>query len=99
VIVDLTDGNFGGELGDATGMITVKVGDDEMVDALDTGGMGGGHDPVGVAVIVAVVTGVDEQGFARGGDIEGGLAALHVDGVDVQGLRGKSHRGGEENEG
>jgi hypothetical protein len=56
--------------------------DDHMIDPLDPGGLGGGEDPLGVAV--ATVPGIDENRLARGCDQQGGGASLDIDEVHVQ---------------
>ena len=74
-------------------VVVMVVGDEDVVDLRNAGGLRGCGDAVGVAGVVAGPAGVDEEGLAGGGDEEGGLAAFYVDEVDPQGGLGAALRG------
>ena len=84
VIDEGADGDAGDELGDASGVVDVVVGEEDVVDVVEAGTFGGGGDAVGVASLVVGPAGIDEEGMVVGGDEEGGLAAFHVDEENLQ---------------
>ena len=86
VVDEGADGDAGDQLRDAADVIGVVVGDEDVVDAGEAGGVGGGGDAVGVAVVIALPAGVDQEGLMGGSDEEGGLAAFHVDEGGGEGL-------------
>ena len=65
-------------------MILVIVRDHQIVDLFDAGVVGGGDDAVGIAIVKAVIAGIDQHGLTGGRNKQGRLAALHVDRVDLQ---------------
>ena len=81
-VVEGADGHEFGEFSKAAEVVDMEVGDDDVIDARETGLGGGVVDAGGVAT--AGVAGVDEDGFAGGGDKESGTAAFGVDPVDAQ---------------
>ena len=84
------------ELGEATHVIAVPVGRDEVIDLRDARIARGGHDAAGVARRRrSPVPRVDEQRFAGGRHEQRRVPALDVDDVDVQGLPGATLAGGE----
>jgi hypothetical protein len=93
VVEELADRDAGHQIGHAADVIHVEVGDEQVIDACDAGVLHGCLDAVGVAAIVAGPAGVDEQGFAGGGDQQSGLAAFDIDGVDEEMLRRFSFAG------
>ena len=105
-VVEGADGHEFGEFSKAAEVVDMEVGDDDVIDARETGLGGGVVDAGGVAT--AGVAGVDEDGFAGGGDKESGTAAFGVDPVDAQrgsgfffcqeGEGGGCYEGGEEGE-
>ena len=84
VIDEGSDGNAIDELGNASGVIVVIVGEEDVVDALEARTFGGGDNAIGVAAAVAGPTSVDKQGFAFRRDEQSGLAAFDVDEVDAE---------------
>ncbi len=81
-VVEGTDGHEFGEFSEPAEVVDMEVSDDNVVDAREAGLDGGVVDAGGVAT--AGVAGVDEDGFAGGGDEERGAAAFGVDPVDAE---------------
>ena len=85
VVDEFADGDAGGdEIGNAADVIDVEMGDEDVIEAGDAGVVHGGLDAFGVTGIGSGPAGIDEEGCAGGGDDEGGLAALNIDGVDEE---------------
>ena len=106
VIKEFADLNALDQLGDATDMIDMEVGDEQVIDAGDACVAHGGLDTGSIATVRTGPTGVDEQGGVRSGfDEERGLTAFDVDGINQKmvcvlgagGLR-KGHYGEEADE-
>ena len=74
-------------------VIVVEVRDHQVVDLGDAGVARDRHDPFGVASVRAAPARVDQERLPRRRDDERRLAALDVDEVDVEGLRGLGHGG------
>jgi hypothetical protein len=64
-------------------VIGVKVAEDEVVDLLEPGLLGGREDPLGVA-IADFPAGIEQQRFAGRRHDQCGRAALDVDPIDLQ---------------
>ena len=85
-------------------MVTVPVRGNQMVDLREAGVFDGGHDAVRIPDRArAAIPRIDEQRFAGRRHEERGVAALHVDDIDVQGLRrsglrGRTHHGQRESQ-
>ena len=65
-------------------MIPVVVGDQNVVDPLQVGQAGRGHDALGIASTKAWPTRVDQQGLAGGRHNQRSLPTFNVDEIDVQ---------------
>src|SRR6516164_784780 len=65
-------------------MIPVVVGDQNVVDPLQVGQAGRGHDALGIASTKAWPTCVDQQGLARRRHNQRSLPTFNVDEIDVQ---------------
>ena len=74
-----------GQLFEATEMIAVPVGDDQMID-LGKPRILGQKDALGIAQGAGRrhIAGIDEQKFARGRHQQRGIATLHIDHIDVE---------------
>ena len=101
------EGSYGDavdELGNAAGVVDVVVGEQDIVEVVQSGIFGGGNDTVGIASCVAGPAGVDEERVMVRGDEEGGLAAFYVDDEDfevagrVLGAEGGAREEGDEDE-
>ena len=84
VVDERADGDAVDELGDASGVVDVVVGEEDVVDVVEAGAFGGGGDAVGVAALIVGPACVDEERVVIGGDEERGLAAFDVDEEDLQ---------------
>src|SRR5215469_9282313 len=65
-------------------MIPMIVGDQNVVDPLQVGQAGSGHDAFGIAPGKVRPTRVDQQGLAGGRNNQRGLPAFNVDEIDAQ---------------
>ena len=84
VVDEGADGDAVDELRDAAGVVDVVVGEEDVVDVVEAGALGGGGDAVGVAALIVGPAGIDEERVVVGSDEEGGLAAFDVDEEDFQ---------------
>ncbi len=82
VIDEGSYGDFVDQLGDATGVVIVIVGQQHVVDLADTGALGCSKNPVRITTIVVGPPCVNEQRLPGRGYKECGLAALDIDEVD-----------------
>jgi hypothetical protein len=74
-----------GKFGKSTYMIAVVMGNDQMIDLLNTRVLGSRHDSSGITgSAIAPVSGINEHRFARWSDEEYGVPAFDVDYVYVQ---------------
>ena len=87
VVENRAYGDARDQLGQAADVVFMKVGDQDIVNAGDSGSSGSGHDTIGVAAVIAGPPGVDEEGFAGGSDEASGLAAFDVDKKDAERFR------------
>src|SRR5260370_27508658 len=77
-----------GEWGETADMIVVVVSDDQVIDLLDAGVLDGRHDAPRITNrTVSTVTRIDKHRFSGRRDKKDGIAALHIDHVDVQRFR------------
>src|SRR5437588_11013522 len=85
-----------GKLRDPSDMIAMIVGDNQIIDLLDSRQLGGSHDPVGISAIESRPAGVDQHRLARGAYEERCLTTFNVERIDLKrstpGLRGETHR-------
>ncbi len=84
VIEKLADLDALDEIRHAAHVIGMEVGDEHLVDLRDARIFHRRLDALGVAAIVAGPAGIDQQRAAGGRDQQRGLAAFHIDGVDVR---------------
>ena len=68
-------------------VVAMIVGNQDVVDLLEARLMSRGQDPVGVATFISRPACVDEQRLSGGTHDQCGLAALHVDEVNIEGFR------------
>ena len=87
------DGQLAGELRHAAHVVLVEVRDQQVIDCLHAGVLGGRGDAVGVAAVVAGPAGIDQHGFAGGRHEERGLTAFDIDEVDLE-ILGGGEQGG-----
>lgn len=82
-----------GQLRRAAHMIAMIVGDEDIVEPLEFGQLGGFCNAVGIATIESAPASIDEERLTRRTDDERGLAAFDVDEKDLQHLGGVEGRG------
>ena len=70
-------------------MIVMVVGNHQVIDSFYAGAFGGGGDAVCIPPVMATPAGIDEHGFARRRDQQGGLPALDIHEIDFQVLGGR----------
>lgn len=84
MIKEIEDGQFSGELPDATDVIPVEVRDHQIINPAHTGGARRFSDSIGVAIVEPVVPGIDEQRFARRRNDQGSFPAFHIDEIHIE---------------
>jgi hypothetical protein len=84
MINEIEDGQFGGELPDATYVIPVEVRDHKIINPAHTGGAGRFGDSIGVTIVEPIVPGIDEQRFTRRRYDQGSFPAFHIDEIHVE---------------
>ncbi len=84
VIDERMNRQAGGELGNAAGVVAMKMRDQQIVDVRNAGSFGRSGNPVRVPSAVCREAGVDEQRLPGRGLDQGGLTAFDVDEIDVQ---------------
>jgi len=72
-------------------MIVVKVCDQQVIDAINTGFVCRGEDARGIAAAAPTVSGIDQQRLPGRRDDEGGSSALDIDEEDLE--RPRAERG------
>src|SRR5712691_3145714 len=88
MVDEFLDRNARGELGKSADMIAVEVSGDHVIDLRHPGIPDRGHDAIGVADRgITAVSRVVDDGFAGWRDPQLGIAAFHVDDVDVERFR------------
>ena len=93
VVDEIPDGDARCELGHAAKMIAVPVRGDQIVDLREARILDGGHDAFGISDRArAGVPRIDEHRCAGRRHEERGVAALHVDDIDVQRLGARVER-------
>ena len=66
--------------------LAVIVGDQHVIDLLQSRLMGSGQDAIGIATVIAGPAGIDQQRLTRGAHDQRCLAAFDIDEVDLQRL-------------
>ena len=84
MIEDGFDRYFRRELGETARVIVVIVTNDDVVDLLHSRVTCRSHDAISIAVVVAIVAGIDQHRFTGGRNVEGCFAAFHIDSIDSQ---------------
>src|SRR5579859_1866192 len=84
VIDEGADGNAIDQLRDATAVVIVIMGQQDIIDLADAGTLGCSKNPVRIAATIFRPAGVDEQRLSRWGNEEGRLAALHIDEINLK---------------
>ena len=74
-------------------MIAVIVSDQNIIELLDAGLVGGRQDAIGVAAFVSRPAGIDQQRLPRWADNQRRLPALDVDEINLQGFRARGSSG------
>jgi len=67
-----------------TEVITVKVGNQQIINASNAGVTGSCQNSLRVSIIKSIPARVDQERFARGVNDEGRLSAFHVDEIDLE---------------
>ena len=71
-------------LGDVAAVVGIVVGGHDVVELLDSGGLGDLDNPFRVPVVWGWIAGIDEHRLAVGRQQDHRLASLGIDDVDVQ---------------
>ncbi len=78
-----------GELWNATHVIAMVMGDENVIQLFDFGGFGGLHDALGVAAVETAPAGIDQKRLSGRAYDQRSLAALHVDKIDLKRFGGE----------
>jgi hypothetical protein len=93
VIDKLANGNFGSQFRQAAEMIAVPMCNDQMIYLLKPGGLNSLHDSARIARSRSPgITGVYQQRLVGRPDDQRGVAAFHIDDIDVQRCGKGGHR-------
>jgi hypothetical protein len=82
------DGDMRRQFGECADMVVVVVSDDQVIDLLKASILDGGHNaPCVTNGAISTVPRIDKHRFSGGCDKKDGVAALHVDHINLQRLR------------
>ena len=88
MVDELLDRDMGRKLRQTADMIVVVVRDNQVIDLLNAGVLDGRHDPSRITNgTVSTVSSIDKHRFSGRRDKKDGIAALHVDYINVQRFR------------